>query len=110
MEEKEQIDKALEAIELAKRTGKLKKGANEVTKAVERGLAKLVVIAKDTNPQEITMHLPALCKEKQIPCIAIPKKDELGMAAGLSLGTSCVAIVQEGEAREIIKLFKSRTL
>ena len=42
------VDKILEAVEIARTTGKLKKGANEATKAVERGTAKLVVIAADT--------------------------------------------------------------
>lgn len=99
----DESENILEAVELAKKTGKLKKGANEVTKVVERGLAKLVVIAKDTNPPEITMHLPALCKEKHIACVFVPKKEDLGLAAGLGVGTSCIAIVQEGEAREVIK-------
>ncbi len=34
---KEIVDKVLEAIEVAKATGKIKKGTNEVTKALERG-------------------------------------------------------------------------
>ena len=36
-------ERFLEAIESAKASGKLKKGVNEVTKALERGVAKLVV-------------------------------------------------------------------
>ena len=96
-------DKALEAIELAKKTGKIKKGTNEVTKAVERGTAKLVVTAKDVNPPEIIMHLPALCEEKKIPLVEIEKKEDLGDAAGLGVGTSAVAIVQEGDSKNLIK-------
>ena len=100
---KEKIDKALEAIELAKKTGKIKKGTNEVTKVVERGLAKLVIVAKDTNPKEILMHLPILCKEKNIPFVVVPSREELGSAAGLSVPTSSVAIVKEGESKDLIK-------
>ena len=66
---KEMQEKAYEAVEIVRKTGKLKKGVNEVTKVVERGMAKLVVIAKDVNPQEIIMHLPVLCEEKEIPFI-----------------------------------------
>ena len=69
-------DMALEAIELAKKTGKIKKGTNEVTKVVERGTAKLVVTAKDVNPPEIIMHLPALCEEKEIPLVEVEKKED----------------------------------
>lgn len=100
---KEMIEKALEAIEKARASGKIRKGANEVTKAVEKGQAKLVVIAKDISPPEITMHLPLLCEEKGIPCIHVPSKEELGVATGIRVPTSAVAIVQEGEAKALIK-------
>ncbi len=96
-------DKALEAVELAKATGKIKKGSNEVTKAIERGQAKLVVYAKDVNPKEIVMHLPLLCKEKNIPCVEVDTKDALGTAAGLPVGTAAIAITEEGDAKSVIK-------
>lgn len=100
---KEKANKAYEAIEIAKNTGKIKKGANEVTKSVERGTAKLVVIAKDTNPQEIVMHLPILCEEKKIPCVVVPSKDELGAAAGLQVSTTSVAVIKEGDSKDLIR-------
>ncbi|MFH1173918.1 MAG: ribosomal L7Ae/L30e/S12e/Gadd45 family protein [archaeon] len=97
---------AYEAIELARKSGKIKKGANEVTKAIERGTAKLVVYAKDVTPPEIIMHLPLLCKDKNIPCTEVPSREELGAAAGLSVPTVAVAIVQEGDAKELIAEFR----
>ena len=100
---KEIIEKAYEAIEVARTSGKIKKGTNEVTKAIERGVAKLVVIAKDVNPPEITMHMRPLCEEKKIPLIEVPSKTELGTAAGLPVGTSTVAITEEGKSKEIIR-------
>ena len=100
---KEIVSKAYEAVEIAKNTGKIKKGVNETTKAVDRGQAKLVVIAKDVNPKEILMHVPALCEEKKIPLVIVPSKTDLGAAAGIELGTSAVAIVKEGESKELIK-------
>ena len=100
---KEIINKAYEALEIAKKTGKIKKGTNEATKTIERGTAKLVVISKDTHPKEIIMHIPVLCEEKGILCIPIPSKEELGAAAGLNVSTSAVAIIQEGEAKKLIK-------
>ncbi|MFH0869805.1 MAG: ribosomal L7Ae/L30e/S12e/Gadd45 family protein [archaeon] len=96
-------ERAYEAIELARKTGKIVKGTNEVTKAIEKDKAKLVVYAKDISPPEIIMHLPLLAKEKGIPCIEVPKKDELGAAAGLKVGTASVAIVKEGDAKDLIK-------
>lgn len=99
---KDITDKAYEAIEIAKKSGKIKKGTNEVTKIVERGLAKLVLYAKDVNPIEVVMHLGPLCKEKSVPCVEVPSKEELGAAAGLSIATSAVAIVKEGDAKDLI--------
>ncbi|MBU0461802.1 MAG: 50S ribosomal protein L7Ae [Nanoarchaeota archaeon] len=100
---KEIMEKVYEAIEVAKRTGKIRKGTNEVTKAVEKGNAKLVAIASDVNPPEIIMHLPLLSKEKGVPCAKVGQKTELGAAAGLTVGTTAVAIVGEGEAKKLIK-------
>ena len=103
-------DKAYEAVEIAKKTGKINKGVNEVTKAVERGIAKLVVIATDVNPKEITMHLPALCQEKETSFINVGSKAELGAAAGLSLNTAAVAIIKEGDAADLVKELKASSV
>ena len=100
---KELVDKVYEAIELAKATGKIKKGTNEVTKAVEKGEVKLVAIAKDVSPKEIVMHIPILCEEKGVLCAEVPSREELGAAAGLHVGTASIAIMQEGEAKPILK-------
>lgn len=99
----EMTDKIYEAVEVVKATGKLRKGANETTKALEKGNAKLVVVAKDVEPKEIVMHLPMLAEEKGIACVEVPSKEELGAAVGIQKPTSSVAIVQEGEAKNIIK-------
>ncbi len=99
----DKISKAYEAVELAKKSGKIKKGSNEATKVVERGIAKLVVVAQDVSPKEVIMHLEPLCKEKNIPYIEVPVKDDLGAAAGLRVGTAAVAIVKEGESKDLIK-------
>lgn len=95
--------KILEAIEIARSSGKIRKGANEATKAIESGQAKLVIYADDVSPKEVIMHLPLLCKEKNIPCVKVSKKDDLGAAAGLGVGSAAVAIVKEGEAKALVE-------
>jgi large subunit ribosomal protein L7Ae len=100
---KEIIDKVLEAIEVAKATGKVKKGTNEVTKALERGSAKLVAVAKDATPPEIVMHIPLLAEEKGVVCVTVGSKEELGASTGIAVPTASAAIVQEGEAKNLIK-------
>jgi len=99
-------DKVLEIIEVARKTGKIKKGSNEVTKAMERGTAKLVVTAADVNPKEVIMHIPLLAQEKGIPFREVPSKDDLGAAAGLQVGTAAVAVTSEGEAKKLIAELK----
>ena len=91
-------EKVLEAIEIARTSGKLRKGANEVTKAIERGQAKLVVVAQDVSPKEIVAHLPVLCKEKGITCIEVDSKQKLGLAAGVNVSTASDAIINSGNA------------
>ncbi|MBL7159935.1 MAG: 50S ribosomal protein L7ae [Candidatus Aenigmarchaeota archaeon] len=95
--------KILQILEIAKNTGKVRIGANETTKVVERGIAKLVVTAEDVDPKEVIMHLPHLCKEKNIPYATVGTKKELGRAAGIDVPTAAVAVIQEGEAKKLIE-------
>ncbi|MEM1944835.1 MAG: 50S ribosomal protein L7Ae [Nitrososphaerota archaeon] len=104
----EELTKAtLEAVRLARTSGKIRKGVNEVIKAIERGQAKFVVISTDVDPPEIVAFLPTLCDEKKIQYIFVSSKNQLGEMAGLSVGASAVAITDPGEAKgyleEIIK-------
>ncbi|MBU0906826.1 MAG: ribosomal L7Ae/L30e/S12e/Gadd45 family protein [Nanoarchaeota archaeon] len=94
-------------VEKAKKTGKIEKGTNEVTKAIEMGTAKLVVYAADVEPKEIVTHLPAICKEKGIPCQEVDSKQKLGAAAGIPVATASVAVVDAGEAASEIAKLKS---
>ncbi|MBU5536989.1 MAG: 50S ribosomal protein L7Ae [Candidatus Aenigmatarchaeota archaeon] len=100
---KELSDKVLQAVEIARNTGKIRKGTNESTKSVERGDAKLIVIAGDVEPEEIVMHLPPLCEEKKVPYVYVPNKAELGRAAGLDVSSAAVCIIEPGESKELIK-------
>src|SRR3972149_3560135 len=100
---KDLSDKVLQAIESAKNTGKLRKGTNESTKAIEKGIAQLVAIAEDVDPEEIVMHLPVLCEEKKISYVFVPSKLELGRAAGIDVGSAAISIVEPGEAKDILK-------
>ena len=95
-------NKALEALEIARDTGKIKKGANEATKAIERSIATLVLIGADVEPEEIVMHLGPLCDEKKIPYIFINKQNDIGEASGLEVGSTAAAIVKPGKAKELI--------
>ena len=89
-------------IEKARKTGKVEKGTNEVTKAIERGTAKLVVYAADIEPKEIVQHIPVLCKEKGILCKEVDSKQKLGIAVGIPVSASSVVVIEAGEAEQDI--------
>lgn len=95
-------------IETARKTGKIEKGTNEVTKAIERATAKLVVYAADVDPKEIVQHIPLLCKEKGIPCYEADNKQKLGIAVGIPVAASSVAIINIGEAEKEISSLKTK--
>ena len=97
------VEKSYAALELARDTGKVRKGTNESTKAIERGIAKLVLIAEDISPVEVIAHIPMLCKEKNIPYVVVPKKEELGAAVGLEVPTAAACVIQPGDAAKSIQ-------
>ena len=79
---KEVADAAYEALKVATESGKIRKGTNEATKSIERGKAKLVLIAENVQPPEIVAHLPLLCDERKAPYVYVPEKQKIGQALG----------------------------
>ncbi|MDO5852039.1 MAG: 50S ribosomal protein L7Ae [Methanobacteriaceae archaeon] len=99
---KEIADKVYEALEIARDTGKIGKGTNEVTKNIERSNVALAIMAEDIEPPEIAAHIPLIAEENDIPYAYLPTKDELGEAAGLNVGTASACIIDAGEGQELI--------
>jgi large subunit ribosomal protein L7Ae len=104
----EVADAAYEALQIANRTGSVRIGTNETTKAVERGQAKLVVIAEDVDPPEVVAHLPLLCEERKIPYIFVPSREKLGASSGIDVPSAAAAISEAGEAVSLIKELSTR--
>jgi large subunit ribosomal protein L7Ae len=100
---KEMADKAYQLVQVAKDSGKLRKGTNESTKAIERAVAKLVLIAEDVDPPQVVAHLPILCEERKISYLFVPSKLELGRAAGIDVGCAAVSVLDGGEAAKTLK-------
>lgn len=94
-------DKAFQVVEGARDTGSLRRGTNEVTKLVERGQAKMVIIAEDVQPEEVVAHIPLLCEEKGVPYVYVPTRQDLGNSAGLKVPTATVAILDPGRAKPV---------
>ena len=95
----DQIKKALTTIADTK-DSKIRKGMNECTKSIERGQAKLVLMAEDVSPPEILYHVPLLCEEKKIPYGYLSSKKNLGKAVNINVGSSAITIENVGSGNE----------
>lgn len=87
-------EKALTLLKKARENGKIRKGTNETTKAVERGLAKLVILATDVQPPEVVAHLPLLCEERKVPYVFVSSKQKIGEAAGLEVSAAAACVIE----------------
>lgn len=76
--------KILDLVQQASHYKQLKKGANEATKTLNRGISEFIIMAADAQPIEIILHLPLLCEDKNVPYVFVPSKMALGRACGVS--------------------------
>ncbi|KAF3058068.1 L30e-like protein [Daldinia bambusicola] len=83
----------LDLVQQAGHARQLKKGANEVTKALSRGIAEIVILAADTTPLAILLHLPLLCEDKNVIYCYVPSKIALGRACGVSRAVIAASIL-----------------
>jgi U4/U6 small nuclear ribonucleoprotein SNU13 len=74
----------LDLVQSATNYKQLKKGANEATKTLNRGISEMIIMAADAEPLEILLHLPLLCEDKNVPYVFVPSKIALGRACGVS--------------------------
>ena len=81
----------------------MKKGTNETTKAIERGVAKLVIVAEDVEPPEVVAHLPILCDERNIPYVFVPSKSQIGASLGIEVNAASACIIDAGEAQPLME-------
>ena len=105
---KEIVDAAYEALTIASKSGSVRKGTNEATKAVERAQAKLVIIAEDVDPPEVIAHLPLLCEERKIPYVFVSSKQKIGSAVDIDVPSAAACIVEVGEAASLVKEITKR--
>ena len=96
------VNPIYEALRVATQSGKVRKGTNEATKAIERGVSKLIVIAEDVEPPEVVAHLPILCEEQNTAYVFVPSKQELGKALGIDITSAAAAILDSGDAQHIV--------
>jgi len=90
----------LDLVQQASSYKQLKKGANEATKTLNRGVAEFIIMAGDTEPLEILLHLPLLCEDKNVPYVFVRSKTALGRACGVTRPV-IAASVTTNEAKEL---------
>jgi len=89
--------KILDLVQQALNYKQLRKGANEATKTLNRGISELIVMAADAEPLEIILHLPLLCEDKNVPYVFVKSKAALGRACGVSRPViACSITINEG--------------
>jgi U4/U6 small nuclear ribonucleoprotein SNU13 len=120
-DEKEEVDKRIfplasksiqkeifNAITKASQLKKIKKGANEATKTLNRGISDLIVIAADVKPLEIVLHLPLLCEDKNVPYVFVESQRLLGRACGVSRPVIAASILTNtsDELKDVVSKLK----
>ncbi|CAF9939523.1 RNA binding protein snu13 [Imshaugia aleurites] len=96
----------LDLVQQASHYRQLKKGANEATKTLNRGTSEIIVLAADTAPLAILLHLPLLCEDKNVPYVYVPSKTALGRACGVSRAVISASITTN-EASELMGQIRS---
>ena len=57
---------------------------SETTKTLNRDVSDVVILAADTEPLAILLHIPLLCEDKNVPYVYVSSKMHLGHACGVS--------------------------
>lgn len=96
----------LDLLQSATHIRQSKKGANEVTKALNRGTCEIAILAADTEPLAILLHIPLLCEDKGTPYVYVPSKSLLGRACGVSRSV-IAASINSNEASELAGQIKA---
>eukprot|EP01122_Echinamoeba_exundans_P015944 TRINITY_DN793_c1_g1_i1.p2 TRINITY_DN793_c1_g1~~TRINITY_DN793_c1_g1_i1.p2 ORF type:complete len:126 (+),score=39.21 TRINITY_DN793_c1_g1_i1:137-514(+) len=100
----------LDLVQQAANYKQIKKGANEATKTLNRGISSLIIMAADTEPLEILLHLPLLCEDKNVPYVFVSSKVALGRACGVSRPVIATSILtnEKSELRDQINALRDQ--
>lgn len=82
------------SLELLKASKARAVGTKQTTKAVERGLARIVFVAKDAE-EYIVNPLLSLCKDRNVEVAWADRMRDLGKACGIKVGTASVAVLED---------------
>ena len=89
----------LDLVQQANNYKQIKKGANEATKTLNRGISDLIILAADTEPLAILLHLPLLCEDKNVPYVFVPSRAALGRACGVNRSVIACSILANDQSQ-----------
>jgi U4/U6 small nuclear ribonucleoprotein SNU13 len=69
------------------------------TKTLNRGISDLIILAADTEPLAILLHLPLLCEDKNVPYVFVPSRQALGRATGVSRSVIACSILHNDKSQ-----------
>jgi len=78
-------------------------GLQEVTRAIEKKTAKLVVIANNVDPLELVLWMPTLCRSQKIPYAIVKDKARLGDAIGQKTAVAVAITGVKKEDEDVLK-------
>jgi len=106
----EQEKEVLDLLTECEKIKQAKRGANEVTKMINRNMAEFVLLAADTIPIEIIMHLTLLCEDKGVPFLWVSSRDMIGKACGLPRPVTAAAILSNEQSHLTGRIRKTRIM
>jgi len=94
-----------EVAETLKKPLSVVSGANQVIKVLESKQARLVILAGDTDPLELIVAIPTLCRKVDIPYVIIKSKARLGTVVRRKTCTAIAIIdVRKEDKTELANL------
>ncbi|PKM79883.1 MAG: 50S ribosomal protein L7ae [Firmicutes bacterium HGW-Firmicutes-14] len=97
------IQKGYDLLGLAQKAGQVKSGEAAAEEAINKGKAKLVLVAEDASLRTRDRFI-SLAKYKKIPWLEIGEKLRLGIAIGKS-PRSVVTVTEKNFAKRLFELF-----
>ena len=83
-------------------------GLNNVVSLVEKKKAKLLVIAHDAEPAELTLFLPTLCRKMGVPFCIVTGKADLGKLTYKKTATAiAITDVSKEHASQLAKIIEA---
>ena len=67
-------------------------GTKQTLKAIEKGIAEIVFIAKDAE-SKVTTPLVDLCNQKNVPIYYVDTMEELGKACKIDVSAAAAAVI-----------------